>query len=53
MTMSPACDAKITGIAVLNWRPIQYFAPLYAYLNAEPELEVTARYLSDFLDTRR
>jgi glycosyltransferase involved in cell wall biosynthesis len=38
---------KITRIAVLNSHPIQYFAPLYAYLNAAPDLEVTALYLSD------
>ena len=35
-------------IAVLNSHPIQYFAPLYAYLNRDPELEVTALYCSDF-----
>ncbi len=35
-------------IAVLNSHPIQYFAPLYAYLNSAPDLEVTALYLSDF-----
>jgi glycosyltransferase involved in cell wall biosynthesis len=34
-------------IAVLNSHPIQYFAPLYAYLNSAPELEVTALYMSD------
>ena len=34
-------------IAVLNSHPIQYFAPLYAYLNAAPDLDVTALYLSD------
>ena len=39
---------KVTRIAVLNSHPIQYFAPLYAYLNAAPDLEVTALYLSDF-----
>jgi len=33
---------------VLNSHPIQYFAPLYAYLNASPDLEMTALYLSDF-----
>jgi glycosyltransferase involved in cell wall biosynthesis len=33
---------------VLNSHPIQYFAPLYAYLNAAPDLELTALYLSDF-----
>jgi len=39
---------KQTRIAVLNSHPIQYFAPLYAYLNKSPDLEVTALYLSDF-----
>jgi glycosyltransferase involved in cell wall biosynthesis len=34
-------------IAVLNSHPIQYFAPLYAYLNAATDLDVTALYLSD------
>src|SRR3954471_24260218 len=35
-------------IAVVNSHPIQYFAPLYAYLNRDPALEVTALYCSDF-----
>ena len=39
---------KRTRIAVLNSHPIQYFAPLYIYLNKSPDLEVTALYLSDF-----
>lgn len=34
-------------LAVLNSHPIQYFAPLYAYLNAQPEFELTALYMSD------
>ncbi len=34
-------------IAVVNSHPIQYFAPLYAYLNRDPELEITALYCSD------
>src|SRR5215475_8347089 len=34
-------------IAVINSHPIQYFAPLYAYLNAATDLDVTALYLSD------
>ncbi|MBO9711492.1 glycosyltransferase family 4 protein [Sphingomonas sp.] len=37
-----------TRIAVLNTHPIQYFAPLYAYLNRAEDLDVTALYLSDF-----
>lgn len=35
-------------IAVVNSHPIQYFAPLYVYLNRDKELEVTALYCSDF-----
>jgi glycosyltransferase involved in cell wall biosynthesis len=35
-------------IAILNSHPIQYFAPLYAYLSRDPLLEVTALYCSDF-----
>jgi glycosyltransferase involved in cell wall biosynthesis len=44
----PQGIGRPTRIAVLNSHPIQYFAPLYAYLNAAPDLEVTALYLSDF-----
>ena len=32
---------------MVNSHPIQYFAPLYAYLNRDPSLEVTALYCSD------
>jgi glycosyltransferase involved in cell wall biosynthesis len=49
--LNPAHSAggpEVTRIAVLNSHPIQYFAPLYAYLNAAPDLDVTALYLSDF-----
>lgn len=35
-------------LAVVNSHPIQYFAPLYAYLNRDPELELTALYCSDY-----
>src|SRR2546421_164561 len=38
---------KVMRVAVLNSHPIQYFTPLYGYLNASPDLEVTALYLSD------
>ena len=34
-------------IAVLNTHPIQYFAPLYAFLSRGGELEITALYCSD------
>ncbi len=34
-------------IAVLNSHPIQYFAPLYAYLNQADDLDITALYMSD------
>lgn len=35
-------------LAVVNSHPIQYFAPLYAHLNQDPELEITVLYCSDF-----
>ncbi len=41
-------NSRKTRVAVVNSHPIQYFAPLYAYLNASPDIEVTALYLSDF-----
>lgn len=40
-------DRAALRLAVLNSHPIQYFAPLYAYLNADPAMEVTALYMSD------
>jgi len=40
--------SKQARIAVLNSHPIQYFAPLYAYLNNDPGLDITALYMSDF-----
>ena len=35
-------------IAFVNTHPIQYFAPLYAYLNRTGAFAVTALYFSDF-----
>src|SRR5258705_8365042 len=35
-------------VAFVNTHPIQYFAPLYAYLNQTSVFAVTALYLSDF-----
>ena len=35
-------------VAFINTHPIQYFAPLYAYLNRTGEFAITALYLSDF-----
>src|SRR5262249_4777230 len=35
-------------VAFVNTHPIQYFAPLYAYLNRTEEFAITALYLSDF-----
>ncbi len=50
--MKPKTDSNSkkskARIAVVNSHPIQYFAPLYAYLNASDSLEVTALYCSDF-----
>lgn len=40
-------QAKPFRIAVVNSHPIQYFAPLYAYLNCDPQLDITALYCSD------
>jgi len=34
-------------VGFVNTHPIQYFAPLYAYLNQTGEFEITALYLSD------
>lgn len=39
--------SKPFRIAVVNSHPIQYFAPLYAYLNRDPSLEITTLYCSD------
>jgi glycosyltransferase involved in cell wall biosynthesis len=38
---------RTVHVAVLNSHPIQYFAPLYAYLNQTSDLRVTALYCSD------
>ena len=35
-------------VAFINTHPIQYFAPLYAYLNATEDLSIAALYLSDY-----
>lgn len=35
-------------LAIVNSHPIQYFAPLYAYLNSTGQFDVTALYCSDF-----
>jgi glycosyltransferase involved in cell wall biosynthesis len=35
-------------VAFVNTHPIQYFAPLYTYLNRTGTFEITAVYLSDF-----
>jgi glycosyltransferase involved in cell wall biosynthesis len=33
-------------LAILDTQPVQYFAPLYRYLSADPELDVTVYYCS-------
>jgi len=35
-------------VAFINTHPIQYFAPLYAYLNAADDLRISTLYLSDY-----
>jgi glycosyltransferase involved in cell wall biosynthesis len=51
-TMDEGNRQPVTGerwrVAFVNTHPIQYFAPLYAYLTNEAGLDVTALYLSDF-----
>lgn len=47
MSLSQASTQK-PRVAFLNTHPIQYFAPLYAYLNASGEASVSAFYLSDY-----
>src|SRR5262245_25540769 len=39
---------RVYRVAFVNTHPIQYFAPLYAYLTRNCGLDVTALYLSDF-----
>ena len=34
-------------VAVINSHPIQYFSPLYAYINQSDDIEITALYYSD------
>jgi glycosyltransferase involved in cell wall biosynthesis len=41
-------DMRKFRVAFVNTHPIQYFAPLYAYLNRTGKFAVTALYLSDF-----
>ncbi len=40
-------ERKSFHVAVVNSHPIQYFAPLYAYLSRDAEIAVTAVYCSD------
>ncbi len=35
-------------IAVVNSHPVQYSAPLYAYVNQDPGLDITALYCTDY-----
>ncbi|PZX45761.1 glycosyltransferase involved in cell wall biosynthesis [Roseinatronobacter thiooxidans] len=41
-------DQPTYHVAFVNTHPIQYFAPLYAYMTKYCRLETTALYLSDF-----
>ncbi|MBN8806910.1 MAG: glycosyltransferase family 4 protein [Sphingomonas sp.] len=43
-----ARDDHRTRVGFLNSHPIQYAAPLYAYLNRSPDIEPVAIYLTDF-----
>src|SRR5688572_21488626 len=44
----PQATSRPLRLAVVNSHPIQYFAPLYAYLNRDGAIETTALYCSDF-----
>lgn len=48
MMRSCARSSRPFRLAVINSHPIQYFAPLYAYLNKQAELDVTVLYCSDY-----
>jgi hypothetical protein len=41
-------DMQKLRIAFVNTHPIQYFAPLYAFLNRTGDFAITALYRSDF-----
>jgi len=41
-------SARPVRLAIVTSHPIQYAAPLYAYLSRDPELELTVLYASDF-----
>ena len=41
-------DMRKIRVAFVNTHPIQYFAPLYAYLNQTDDFSITAIYLSDY-----
>jgi glycosyltransferase involved in cell wall biosynthesis len=43
----PKIGGKVR-VGFLNTHPIQYFAPLYAYLNRSEDLAITVLYLSDY-----
>lgn len=48
MTAAAPNAAQTYRIAFVNTHPIQYFAPLYAYLTCNCGLQTTGLYLSDF-----
>jgi len=47
--LSTGSQVRPVRVAVLNTHPIQYFAPLYAYLTqTEPGMDITALYCTDY-----
>src|SRR5688572_10292763 len=40
-------EGRPLSVAVVTSHPIQYAAPLYAYLNQDPDLKLTVLYCSD------
>ena len=45
--LGSASSVRKIRIAVLNSHPIQYFAPLYRFLNTSPKLAITAMYCTN------
>ena len=48
MSRPPSTRTKRKRVAFVNSHPIQYFAPLYAWINRSADIEAVPIYLSDF-----
>ena len=45
---APLRQGQRRRVAFLNSHPIQYFTPLYAYINRSPDIEAVPIFMSDF-----